>query len=147
MFISLKSLKACTAHVSYWLICHKTRNGEGVNVPCLSVLGLFGFCKVTYTLYWDENATKHTHMLCATVTDLHRLSLIQQSCCPETWTCPCRGRLNTIEVPPLLEAHDVGDAGAKRLKGNAIYGKAEGASWGVGNLLVFTMVTHQSTTS
>ena len=49
MFISLKSLKACTAHVSYWLICHKTRNMEGVNVPCLSVLGLFGFRKVTYT--------------------------------------------------------------------------------------------------
>ena len=31
----------------------------------------------------------------------------------------------------------------KRLKGNAIYGNAEGA----GNLLVFTTVKHQSTTS
>ena len=49
--------------------------------------------------------------------------------------------------PSLLEAHDVGYAGAKRLKGNAIYGKAEGASRGAGNLLVFTMVKHQSTTS
>ena len=37
--------------------------------------------------------------------------------------------------------------GAKRLKDNAIYGKAEGASLGVGNLLVFTMVKHRSTTS
>ena len=37
--------------------------------------------------------------------------------------------------------------GAKRLKGNAIYGKAEGASRGAGNILVFTMVKHQSTTS
>ena len=49
MFGSLKSLKACTAHIFYWLICHKTRNEEGVNVPCQSVLGLFGFRKVTYT--------------------------------------------------------------------------------------------------
>ena len=37
--------------------------------------------------------------------------------------------------------------GAKRLKGNAIYGKAEGASRGAGNLLVFTMGKYQSTTS
>ena len=37
--------------------------------------------------------------------------------------------------------------GVKRLKGNAIYGKAEGASRGAGNLLVFTMVKHQSPTS
>ena len=65
-------------------------------------------------LYWDENATKHTHMLCATVTDMHCLSVIQRSCCAETWTCPCRGRLNTTEVPLLLEAHDVGDAGCNR---------------------------------
>ena len=49
MFESLKPLKACTAHISYWLICHETRNKEGDNVPCLSVLGLFGFRKVTYT--------------------------------------------------------------------------------------------------
>ena len=49
MFGSLKLLKACTAHISYWLICHKTRNEEGVNVLCLSVLGLFGFRKVTDT--------------------------------------------------------------------------------------------------
>ena len=34
-------------HISYWLICHETRNKEGVNVQCLSVLGLFGFPKVT----------------------------------------------------------------------------------------------------
>ena len=66
-------------------------------------------------LYWDENATKHTHTLCATVTDLHRPSLIQQSCCAETWTCPCRGRLNTTEVPLLLKAHDVGDIGCNLL--------------------------------
>ena len=39
--------KACTAHISYWLICHETRNEEGVNVSCQSVLGLFGFRKVT----------------------------------------------------------------------------------------------------
>ena len=26
---------------------------------------------------------------------------------------PCRGRLNTTEVPLLLEAHDVGDAGGE----------------------------------
>ena len=79
----------------------------------LSVLGLFGFRKVTNTLYWDENATKHTHTLCATVTDMHRLSFIQWSCCAATWTCPCRGRPNTTEVPLLLEAHDVGDAGGE----------------------------------
>ena len=35
MFGSLKSLKACTAHISHWLICHEIRNEEGVNVPCL----------------------------------------------------------------------------------------------------------------
>ena len=49
MFGSLKSLKACTAHINHWLICHEIRNKEGVNAPCLSVLGLFGFCKMTYT--------------------------------------------------------------------------------------------------
>ena len=43
MFGSLKSLKACTTHISHWLICHEIRNEEGVNVPCLSVLGLFVF--------------------------------------------------------------------------------------------------------
>ena len=48
------------------------------------------------------------------MTDLHRLSSIQQSCCAETWTCPCRGRLNTTEVRLLLVAHDVGDAGCYR---------------------------------
>ena len=51
MFGSLKSLKACTTHISHWLICHEIRKKEGVNVPCLSVLGLFGFCKVTYTTF------------------------------------------------------------------------------------------------
>ena len=49
MFGSLKSLKACTADISHLLICHEIRNEEVVNVPCLSVLGLFGFRKVTYT--------------------------------------------------------------------------------------------------
>ena len=48
------------------------------------------------------------------MTDLHRLSLIQRSCCTETWTCPCRGSLNTTEVPLPLKAHDVGDAGCNR---------------------------------
>ena len=42
-------VKAWTTHISYWLICHETSNEEGVNVPCLSVLGLFGFWKMTYT--------------------------------------------------------------------------------------------------
>ena len=51
MFGSLKSLKACTAHISHLLICHEIRNKEGVNVPCLSVLRLFGFRKVTYTTF------------------------------------------------------------------------------------------------
>ena len=51
MFGSLKSLKACTTHISHWLICHEIRNKEGVNAPCLSVLGLFGFCNVTYTTF------------------------------------------------------------------------------------------------
>ena len=37
------------AHISYWLICQETRNKEGVNAPRRSVLGLFGFRKVTYT--------------------------------------------------------------------------------------------------
>src|SRR4051812_34139050 len=44
---------------------------------------------------------------------LHHLSLIQRSCCVETWTCPCRGCLNTTEVPLLLEAHSVGDVGGE----------------------------------
>ena len=51
MFGSLKSLKACTAHISHWLICHEIRNNEGVNALCLSVLGLFGFRNVTYTTF------------------------------------------------------------------------------------------------
>ena len=51
MFGSLKSLKACTAHISHWLICHEIRNKEGVNAPCLGILGLFGFRKVTYTTF------------------------------------------------------------------------------------------------
>ena len=51
MFGSLKSLKACTAHISHWLICHEIRKNEEVNAPCLSVLGLFGFRKVTYTTF------------------------------------------------------------------------------------------------
>ena len=37
------------AHISYWLICQETRNEVGVNAPRLSVLGLLGFRKVTYT--------------------------------------------------------------------------------------------------
>ena len=45
----LKSLKACTPHISYWLICQETRNEVEVNAPRLSVLGLFGFRKMTYT--------------------------------------------------------------------------------------------------
>ena len=45
----LKSLKACTLFISYWLICQETRNEVEVNAPCLSVLGLFGFRKMTYT--------------------------------------------------------------------------------------------------
>ena len=47
MFGSLKSLKACMADISHWLISHEIRNEEGVNAPCLSVLGLFGFRNVT----------------------------------------------------------------------------------------------------
>ena len=57
MFGSLKSLKACTAHISHWFICHEIRNQEGVNAPRLSVLGLFGFRKVTYTPRWREYLT------------------------------------------------------------------------------------------
>ena len=34
---------------SYWLICEETRNEVEVNAPRLSVLGLFGFRKMTYT--------------------------------------------------------------------------------------------------
>ena len=98
MFISLKSLKACMAHTSHWLIvCHEIRNEEGVNVPCLSVLGLLVF--VRWLTHLDGGST----------------TLVMQ--------------------------------GAKRRKGNAIYGKAEAASRGGGNLLVFTTVKHQLTTS
>ena len=49
MFGSLKSLKACTPLISYWLICQETRNVIAVNAPRLSVLGLFDFRKMTYT--------------------------------------------------------------------------------------------------
>ena len=35
--------------ISYWLICQETRNEVEVNAPRLSVLGLFGFRKMTYT--------------------------------------------------------------------------------------------------
>ena len=49
MFDSLKSLKACTLFISYWLICQETRNEVEVNAPRLSVLGLFDFRKMTYT--------------------------------------------------------------------------------------------------
>ena len=45
----LKSLKARTLFISYWLICQEIRNEVEVNAPCLSVLGLFGFRKMTYT--------------------------------------------------------------------------------------------------
>ena len=51
MFGSLKSLKACTTHISPLLICNEIRNKEGVNAPCLSVLGLFGFRNVAYTTF------------------------------------------------------------------------------------------------
>ena len=34
---------------SYWLICEETKNEVKVNVPRLSILGLFGFRKMTYT--------------------------------------------------------------------------------------------------
>ena len=51
MFGSLESLKTCTPHISYWLICQETKNKVKVNAPCLSVLGLFGFRKVTYTTF------------------------------------------------------------------------------------------------
>ena len=44
-----KSLKTCMPHISYWWICQETRNEVGVNAPRLSILGLFSFCKVTYT--------------------------------------------------------------------------------------------------
>ena len=46
--------------------------------------------------------------------DLVLLTLISPFILDRTWTCPCRGRLNTTEVPLLLEAHDVGDAGCNR---------------------------------
>ena len=49
MFDSLKSLKACTPFISYWLICQETRKEVEVNAPRLSVLGLFDFRKMTYT--------------------------------------------------------------------------------------------------
>ena len=49
VFGSLKSFKACMTHISYWLTYHETRNEMRVNVPRLSVLGLFGFRKMTYT--------------------------------------------------------------------------------------------------
>ena len=49
MFGSLKSLKVCTPHISYWLICQETRNEVEFNAPRLSVLRLFGFRKMTYT--------------------------------------------------------------------------------------------------
>ena len=63
MFGSLKSLKARTAHISHWLIvCHEIRNEEGVNVPCLSVLGLFGFRKVTYTPRQRSNVFYHNFL-------------------------------------------------------------------------------------
>ena len=45
MFDSLKSLKACTLFISYWLIRQETRNEVEVNAPRLSVLGLFGFVR------------------------------------------------------------------------------------------------------
>ena len=45
MFGSLKSLKACTAHISHSLICHEIRNKVEVNAPRLSIVGLFGFRK------------------------------------------------------------------------------------------------------
>ena len=44
----LKSLKACTLFISYWLICQETRNEVEANAPRLSVLGLFDFRKMTY---------------------------------------------------------------------------------------------------
>ena len=44
---SLNSLKACTPLIFYWLICQETRNEVEVNAPRLSVLGLFGFHKMT----------------------------------------------------------------------------------------------------
>ena len=50
----LNSLKACTLFISYWLICQETRNEVEVNAPRLSVLGLFGFRKMTYTPRWRE---------------------------------------------------------------------------------------------
>ena len=50
MLGSLKSLKACMAQISHWLICHEIRNKEGVNAPCLSVFGFF-FRKVNYTTF------------------------------------------------------------------------------------------------
>ena len=51
MFGSLNSLKACTAHISHWLVCHEISYKEVVNAPGLSILGLFGFRKVTYTTF------------------------------------------------------------------------------------------------
>ena len=35
--------------ISYWMICEETRNDVEVNAPRLSVLGLFGFRKLSYT--------------------------------------------------------------------------------------------------
>ena len=34
---------------SYWLICEETRNEVEVNAPRVSILGLFGFRKMTYS--------------------------------------------------------------------------------------------------
>ena len=48
MFDSLKSLKACTRFISYWLKCQETKNEVEVNAPRLSVLELFVFRKMTY---------------------------------------------------------------------------------------------------
>ena len=63
MFGSLKSMKACKPRISYWLICQETRNEVGVNAPRLSVLGLFGFRKVTYTPSFFYARNNHTRIL------------------------------------------------------------------------------------
>ena len=42
-------IKSMHTHISYWLICQETRNEVEVNAPRLSVFGLFGFRKMTYT--------------------------------------------------------------------------------------------------
>ena len=121
MFGSLKSLKTCTPLISHWLICQKTRNDVEVNVPRLSVLGLFGFRKMTYIPRRRVRFTWH-FFICGGKRGKEKVekwALMQEPASTTWWSI---GRGTCMEVVRNRETHPGRSAAVKMIMASQITG-------------------------